>query len=108
VNPDGKPKLILKRIDQTEKLVANWGRFHRGAQARSRLRLDVKALALVRAEPVFIPHYVLNFAGSKLGEMGIRETPENIANKISRGGFTAVFFIQCLRAIGVRQLNIED
>ncbi len=37
-----------------------------------------------------------------LKAMGIDETPENIANKISRGKFTAVFFIQCMEAIGTK------
>ncbi len=44
----------------------------------------------------------------KLGEMGIRESAENIANKISRGGFTAIFLVQCLRAIGCRALDLGD
>jgi hypothetical protein len=44
----------------------------------------------------------------KLGALGIRETPENIANKISRGGFTAVFLVQCLAAIGAKELRISD
>jgi hypothetical protein len=43
----------------------------------------------------------------KLGEMGIHETEANIANKISRGGFTAVFFIQCLHAIGCSVLHLS-
>jgi len=44
----------------------------------------------------------------KLTAMGIPETEANIANKISRGGFTAAFFIQCLKAIGVSTLHLED
>jgi hypothetical protein len=32
----------------------------------------------------------------KLTAMGTPETDRNIANKISRGGFTAAFFIECL------------
>lgn len=44
---------------------------------------------------------------AKLGEIGIRESAENIANKISRGGFTAVFLVQCLNAIGSRTLRLE-
>jgi hypothetical protein len=44
---------------------------------------------------------------AKLGEMGIRESSENIANKISRGGFTAVFLVQCLQAIGCRSIQID-
>ena len=43
----------------------------------------------------------------KLGELGIHETEANIANKISRGGFTAVFLIQCLSAIGCHTIHIE-
>lgn len=45
---------------------------------------------------------------TKLGELGIRETPENIANKISRGGFTAVFLVQCLTAIGAKIVRLDE
>ena len=41
-----------------------------------------------------------------LGERGIKETPENIANKISRGKFTAVFMFQCLEAVGCTTIHI--
>ncbi len=41
---------------------------------------------------------------TQLTAMGTPETDRNIANKISRGGFTAAFFIECLVAIGVRDL----
>jgi len=44
----------------------------------------------------------------KLTAMGIRETERNIANKISRGGFTAAFFLQCLKAIGCTVLRLEE
>lgn len=44
----------------------------------------------------------------KLTSLGIPETERNIANKISRGGFTAAFFIQCLSAIGCTTLRLED
>jgi hypothetical protein len=42
----------------------------------------------------------------KLTAMGFPETERNIANKISRGGFTAVFFVQCLEAIGAKELRL--
>jgi len=42
----------------------------------------------------------------KLTAMGVPETERNIANKIARGGFTAVFFIQCLEAVGCKTLNL--
>jgi hypothetical protein len=44
----------------------------------------------------------------KLTEMGVPESERNIANKISRGGFTAAFFIQCLSAIGCQSLRLDD
>jgi hypothetical protein len=44
----------------------------------------------------------------KLTEMGIPETERNIANKISRGGFTAVFLVQCLEAIGCQSLRLSE
>jgi len=43
-----------------------------------------------------------------LKEAGVNESPENIANKISRGKFTTVFFLQCLEAIGCRDIRISD
>lgn len=42
----------------------------------------------------------------KLSAQGTPETERNIANKISRGGFTAAFFLQCLTAIGVDTLRL--
>lgn len=44
----------------------------------------------------------------KLAALGISETERNLTNKISRGGFTAAFFIQCLEAIGTRSLQLSD
>jgi hypothetical protein len=43
----------------------------------------------------------------KLKPLGVRESERNIANKISRGGFTAVFLVQCLMAIGCHTLHLE-
>jgi hypothetical protein len=44
----------------------------------------------------------------KLTEMGTPETDRNLANKISRGGFTAAFFVACLVAVGCHTLRLED
>ena len=43
----------------------------------------------------------------KLSAIGVQETERNLANKISRGGFSAAFFIQCLSAIGCHTLRLE-
>lgn len=44
----------------------------------------------------------------KLSALGIHETERNLANKISRGGFSAAFLIQCLEAIGAPSLRLSD
>ena len=44
----------------------------------------------------------------KLAAIGVNETEQNIRTKISRGGFTAVFFVQCLIAIGAHTLRLES
>ena len=43
----------------------------------------------------------------KLTAMGTPETDRNIANKIARGGFTAAFFLQCMEAIGAREVRLD-
>ena len=44
----------------------------------------------------------------KLTADGTPESERNLANKISRGGFTAAFFLQCLTVIGCQQLRLDD
>jgi hypothetical protein len=44
----------------------------------------------------------------KLADLGIMDSEPNIRNKISRGKFTAVFFVQCLEAIGASSLRLSD
>ncbi len=51
----------------------------------------------------------VTYAGlvEKLGALGVQETERNLANKISRGGFTAAFLIQCLDAINAPELHLR-
>ena len=44
----------------------------------------------------------------KLAVIGVKENERNISNKISRGSFTAVFFVQCMEAIGCKTIHLED
>ena len=44
----------------------------------------------------------------KLEEIGIKDSERNIANKLARGSFTAVFFIQCLEAIGCHTVHLNE
>ena len=43
----------------------------------------------------------------KLDAIGVKDSELNIKNKISRGGFTAAFFVQCLVAIGVQTVRLD-
>ena len=45
---------------------------------------------------------------AKLADIGVKETGPNLRNKFSRRSFTAVLFIQCLIAMGVTTLRLED
>ena len=44
----------------------------------------------------------------KLAELGRPTRRERPANKVSRGGFSAVFFVQCLKAMGAREVRLDD
>lgn len=44
----------------------------------------------------------------KLAVVGVKDNERNIANKIARGSFTAVFFVQCLEAIGCLTIHFDD
>ena len=44
----------------------------------------------------------------RLAELGVKETAVNIRNKVARGGFSAVFFVQCLRAVGCSSVRLTD
>ena len=44
----------------------------------------------------------------RLGEIGVTDSAVNIRNKVARGGFSAVFFVKCLRALGAKQIDISE
>jgi hypothetical protein len=43
-----------------------------------------------------------------LAKLGVEQSTDSIAMKLSRGKFSAIFFLQCLAAIGVEQLSIPQ
>jgi Domain of unknown function (DUF6471) len=71
-------------------------------------RKDWQALVkgLVKAE---LKRRDLSYAdlAERLAAIAVKENERNISNKISRGSFTAVFFLQCMEAIGVKNLHLE-
>jgi hypothetical protein len=66
------------------------------AQAKGIIRGDLKRRNLSYAD-----------LAEKLAAIGIRETERNISNKISRGGFTAIFFLQCMEAMGTHTIHLN-
>lgn len=45
---------------------------------------------------------------SMLNQIGIEETKSSIDSKISRGTFSASFFLQCLTVIGCEKIEFEE
>jgi hypothetical protein len=66
------------------------------AKAKNLLKSELKRRGVTYADLV-----------EKLAVLGLEETERNIANKISRGGFTAAFLIQCLDAVGCKTLPLS-
>jgi hypothetical protein len=68
---------------------------------------EIQAKGVIRGE---LKRRGLSYAdlAERLAAIGVRETPQNIQNKITRGGFKAVFFFQCMEAIGVKTLQLDS
>ncbi|CAN5499075.1 hypothetical protein BH10PSE7_BH10PSE7_44710 [soil metagenome] len=43
----------------------------------------------------------------RLADIGVTDAEPNIRNKMARGKFTAVFLLQCLQAIGAKELRLD-
>lgn len=43
-----------------------------------------------------------------LGTIGIEENERNLRNKVKRGTFSAAFYVQCLVALGVSTIRLDD
>lgn len=65
------------------------------ARAKNLLKAELKRKGVTYAQ-----------LAEKLGEIGVSETDRNLNNKISRGGFSAAFLLQCLVAIGVSDIRL--
>ena len=44
----------------------------------------------------------------RLAELGVLESEMNLRKRLSRGAMTAALFVQCLMAMDVRTLRLED
>jgi signal recognition particle subunit SEC65 len=43
-----------------------------------------------------------------LKQFGIDEEPKVLSNKVNRGTFSFIFFLQCMRAIGTKTIKLPD
>ena len=66
------------------------------AKARGILKAELKRREIGYAQLV-----------ERLAAIGVKETQAAIANKLSRGAFTAAFLLQCLKAIECNTLRLE-
>ena len=75
------------------------------AKAEDQSEWAIKAKNILKAE---LKRKGVTYAqlAAKLGEMGTEIGEQSVNNKISRGGFSAAFFLQCLEAIGARELQV--
>jgi hypothetical protein len=65
------------------------------ARAKNLLKAELKRKGVTYAQ-----------LAEKLREIGATENERNLNNKISRGGFSAAFLLQCLAAIGVTDVRV--
>lgn len=67
---------------------------------------QTQAKQIIRAE---LKRRSLSYADltERLAAIGVKDTTENVNNKIARGSFTAAFFLQCLEAIGVNTVHLN-
>ena len=65
-------------------------------QAKNILKAELKRRGITYAD-----------LAAKLSALGVSENERNLANKISRGSFTAAFFMMCMDVIGANSLVLE-
>ena len=80
-------------------------RRHLMAKADAQSEWAIKAKNILKAE---LKRKGVSYRdlSEKLSEMGTPLTEQGVNNKISRGGFSAAFFIQCLEAIEVTDMRL--
>ena len=68
---------------------------------------EVEAKRILKAE---LARHGLTYKGLvlRLAAMGVSDEEKAIANRISRGKFPFTFFLQCMRAMGVTEVDLRD
>jgi hypothetical protein len=68
---------------------------------------NAEAKGILKAE-IARRHLTYKDLVEKLHAVGVEETEANLRNKVSRGGFSAAFFIQTLVAIGAHSVRLHE
>ncbi|HEV7436826.1 MAG TPA: DUF6471 domain-containing protein [Pseudorhizobium sp.] len=76
------------------------------ADASATEAYETKAKNILKAE---LKRRGITYAqlAERLKAVGANENERNLANKISRGSFTAAFFMMCMDAIGTKAVSLE-
>lgn len=80
---------------------------HQGIHMPEKNEWEAKVQGLLKAE---LKRRNVSYAqlAEKLAEIGVEESEPNIRNKLARGKFSAVFMVQCLKAIGAQTIRLEE
>jgi hypothetical protein len=70
-------------------------------------RWNKEAKGILKAE-LARRHLTYKDLVEKLAAVDVAETEANLRNKISRGGFSAGFFVSCLTAIGAHSVRLHE
>jgi hypothetical protein len=68
---------------------------------------NAEAKGILKAE-IVRRHLTYRDVVERLAVHGVTETEANLRNKISRGGFSAGFFVSCLVSIGVHSVRLHE
>ena len=76
------------------------------AESMDTAEWQAKAKGLLKAE---LKRRNVTYAGlvDRLAAIGVKDSEPNIRNKIARGGFTAVFLLQVMAAIGAKEIHLD-
>lgn len=62
----------------------------------------------IKTAPGVPPQNLSLHYSQAFSQLGVDEKEVNIRNKLSRGKFTAAFFLQCLEAIDTQTLRLDS
>ena len=71
----------------------------------AKIDYNAKAANLLKSE---LKRHGITYATlvERLAEIGVSEKEVNVRNKLSRGSFAAAYLLQCLEALGIKELRL--